>query len=151
MMPGVHTMNGETANLARYVFLDPDAQTFYADWEKIARDMVAALRTEGGRTPFDKGLTNLIGELSTRSDAFRNWWASHNVRLHNSSTRSFHHPTVGEIQVMGEAMELASKPGVTIIAYTVEPRSVSEERLRLLSSWDAASAAATRPDAIETD
>jgi transcriptional regulator with XRE-family HTH domain len=134
LLPGLNALAGH-ANLARYIFLDKDAQTFYADWERVARDTVAALRIEGGRTPFDKGLTELIGELSTRSDAFRTWWASHNVRLHTSATKTFHHPIVGEVEITGEALELSSEPGVTIIAYTVEPSSVSEERLRLLSSW----------------
>lgn len=138
LLPGLDVAVPAGANLARYIFLDKDAQTFYADWERIARETVAALRIEGGRTPFDKGLTELIGELSTRSDSFRIWWASHNVRLHTSATKTFHHPEVGDIEVTGDALDLASEPGVTIIAYTVEPSSPSEERLRLLASWSAA-------------
>jgi hypothetical protein len=32
-------------------------------------------RTEAGREPYDRALINLAGELSTRSDDFRNFWA----------------------------------------------------------------------------
>ena len=38
---------------------------------------VAALRAEAGRNPYDRGLTDLVGELSTRSEEFRTWWAAH--------------------------------------------------------------------------
>jgi hypothetical protein len=48
------------------------------------------LRTEAGHSPHDKGLSNLIGELSTRSENFRTWWAAHNVRFHRTGTKRFH-------------------------------------------------------------
>lgn len=137
LMPSLVPNGKEPANIARYLFLDPSSQEFYDDWERVARDMVAAFRIEAGRTPFDRSLTDLIGELSTRSDAFRTWWASHNVRLHTSATKTLHNPTVGEVEVTGEALTLASEPDVTIITYVTEPASVSEERLRVLASWAA--------------
>lgn len=121
------------ANLARYLFCEKDVQDFYADWEHVARDMVAALRMEAGRNPYERALTDQIGELTTRSDAFPTWWAAHNV--HTTATKTMHHPVVGDAEVRGEALELTRGPRVTIIAYTVEPTSPSEERLRLLASW----------------
>jgi len=124
-----------TPNLARYLFLDPRAQDFYTDWQAVARDCAAALRIEAGRTPYDRGLTDLVGELSTRSEPFRTWWASHNVRLHTSATKQLRHPIVGDIEVTGEALEVPADPGLTIIAYTVEPSSQSEQALRILASW----------------
>ncbi|ROP66495.1 helix-turn-helix protein [Curtobacterium sp. ZW137] len=137
LMPGLVPNGKEQANIARYLFLDPSSQEFYDDWERVARDMVAAFRIEAGRTPFDRSLTDLIGELSTRSNPFRTWWASHNVRLHTSATKTLHNPTVGEVEVTGEALTLASEPDITIITYVTEPASVSEERLRVLASWAA--------------
>ena len=56
------------ANHARFNFLNPRARDFYPDWERAADDTVAMLRTEAGRDPYDKELTDLVGELSTRSD-----------------------------------------------------------------------------------
>jgi transcriptional regulator with XRE-family HTH domain len=134
LLPDLMAVSG-TPNLGRYLFLDPRAQDFYADWQAVARDCVAALRIEAGRNPFDRGLTDLIGELSTRSEPFRTWWASHNVRLHNSATKQLRHPVAGDIEVTGEALEVAANPGLTIIAYTVEPASKSAEALRFLASW----------------
>jgi hypothetical protein len=58
---------------------------------------VALLRAEAGRDPYDRALTDLIGELSTRSEVFRTWWAAHNVRLHRSGVKHLHHPAVGDL------------------------------------------------------
>jgi transcriptional regulator with XRE-family HTH domain len=125
------------ANTARFAFLDPRASTFYIDWERTANDMVAVLRAEAGRNPYDKGLTDLIGELSTRSEQFRTRWAAHNVRFHRTGFKQLHHPVVGDLELTYEAMELPSDPGLTLLVYTAEPASPTQDALNLLASWAA--------------
>jgi transcriptional regulator with XRE-family HTH domain len=127
----------QPANSARFTFLDPAAQDFYADWERVAKDLVAHLRSEAGRNPYDKNLSDLVGELSTRSGEFRLWWAAHNVRYHHAGVKRLHHPVVGELELAYEVMELAADSGLTISAYTAEPGSRSEQALDLLASWAA--------------
>ena len=95
-------------NAARFIFLDPRAQTFYRDWEGNARQIVALLRAEAGRAPYDRILTDLVGELATRSDLFRTLWAAHDVREHRTGTKSIHHPVVGDLDLTFEAMDLTS-------------------------------------------
>jgi hypothetical protein len=124
-------------NLARYLFLDPRSRDFYTQWDVVARDAVAALRIEAGRNPYDRGLTGLVGELSTRSEEFRTWWATHNVKFHTTSTKALCHPAVGELELTGEALTLPADHGLTIITYTVEPHSASEQALNFLASWGA--------------
>jgi hypothetical protein len=124
-------------NTARFVFLDPRARDFYVDWERAATDVVAVLRSAAGRNPHDRGLSDLVGELSTQSDAFRTRWAAHNVRFHVNGVKHFHHPVVGELSLNFERMDLAADPGLTIFTYTAEPGSKSEEALNLLGSWAA--------------
>jgi hypothetical protein len=85
-------------NIARFVFLSPRARAFFLNWESAANDTVAILRTEAGRNPYDQGLTNLVGELCTRSEEFRTRWAAHNVRLHRTGLKDVHHPVVGDLQ-----------------------------------------------------
>jgi transcriptional regulator with XRE-family HTH domain len=68
-------------NVARFVFLSPRAHLFFLDWERAADDVVAILRSEAGRNPFDRSLSDLVGELSTHSDEFATRWATHNVQL----------------------------------------------------------------------
>ncbi len=125
------------ANLARFNFLDPASRRFYPDWDLAADVAVAILRTEAGRNPHDKELHDLVGELSTRSDAFRTRWGAHNVRHHGTGTKSFHHAAVGALTLAYEGLEMATDPGLTLTVYTAEPGSPSDEGLRLLASWAA--------------
>jgi transcriptional regulator with XRE-family HTH domain len=134
-------------NLARYLFLDERSRDFYVEWASVAKDMVAAMRIEAGRNPYDRGLTDLVGELSTRSEDFRTWWASHNVRLHRTSTKQVHHPVVGGLELTGEALALPGDTGLTIITYTVEPHSASAQALNFLGSWAAQTKEPTTTDA----
>jgi transcriptional regulator with XRE-family HTH domain len=124
-------------NSARFTFLDPAAQVFFVDWEKVAKDLVAALRSQAGRNPYDRALSDLVGELSTRSEAFRTWWAAHNVRYHQTGTKRLHHPVVGDLELDYEVMELAADTGLRLAVFTAEPGSRSEEALNLLASWAA--------------
>jgi transcriptional regulator with XRE-family HTH domain len=124
-------------NTARFMFLDPRATTFYVDWDRVAHDVVAVLRAEAGRDPYDRELSDLVGELSTRSELFRKLWAAHNVRSHDTGLKRFHHPVVGELNLTFESMELVADPGLTMTVYTAEPGSKSEEALSLLASWTA--------------
>jgi transcriptional regulator with XRE-family HTH domain len=125
------------ANGARFVFLDPRAHDFYVDWERAANDVVGVLRSEAGRNPYDRGLSDLVGELSTQSNEFRTRWAQHSVRFHITGIKHVHHPVVGDLSLTYDCMELPADPGLTIFTYTAEPGSRSEEALNLLASWAA--------------
>ncbi len=124
-------------NSARFIFLDPRAPDFYVDWDKVASDAVAVLRSEAGRDPYDRGLSDLVGELSTRSELFRSRWAAHNVRYHDTGSKRFHHPVVGDLTLTYENLELTGDSGLMMFAYTAEAGSKSEEALNLLASWTA--------------
>jgi MmyB-like transcription regulator ligand binding domain/Helix-turn-helix domain len=123
-------------NNARYVFLNPRSRDFFVDWERAADDIVAMLRSETGRNPYDKALIELIGELSTRSETFRVRWAAHNVRFHRTGRKQLRHPVVGDLDLSFEAMELSGED-LTMLVYTAEPNSPSQHALDLLASWAA--------------
>ena len=124
-------------NSARWTFLDPTAVDFYPDWERVAKDLVAHLRSQAGSNPYDRGLTDLVGELSTRSEQFRTWWAAHNVRFHQTGVKRIHHPIVGDLDLTYETMELSADAGLVIAVFDAEPASRSKEALDLLASWTA--------------
>jgi transcriptional regulator with XRE-family HTH domain len=135
-------------NAPRFVYLDPRAREFYLDWDRSARDIVAVLRSAAGRNPYDRELSDLVGELSTRSDTFRTYWAAHDVRFHVSGVKQLHHPVVGDITLNYERLELAADSGLAIMTYTADPGSESEQALRLLGSWAATTAAENKTPAL---
>jgi transcriptional regulator with XRE-family HTH domain len=122
---------------ARFIFLDPHATEFFRDWDKIANDTVALLRAEAGRDPYDRQLSDLIGELSTRSDQFRVRWAAHHVRIHTTGVKLIHHPVVGDLDLPFESFPLAADPSQSLLTYTAEPGSPTQDALSLLASWAA--------------
>lgn len=125
----------QPANSARFTFLDPAARDFYPEWDRLAGEIVANLRSQAGANPRDPGLQELIGELSTRSDDFRTRWAAHNVRLHRAGTKTLRHPIVGELEVSYETLLLSADDGLRLAIYTTEPASPSRHALDLLASW----------------
>ena len=121
-------------NLARFLFLDPHSRGFFGDWDRVADDLVGALRVQAGRDPRDRALSDLIGELSTRSDEFVARWARQNVRRHRTARKRLHNRVVGEIELTGNALELPADD-LILIAYTADPGSPAEDQLRLLAAW----------------
>jgi transcriptional regulator with XRE-family HTH domain len=134
--------SGQLENLARYCFFNPTARDFYPDWEEAADTTVNILRTEAGRDPHNRSLTDLVGELATRSNDFRTRWAAHNVRLHHTGVKRFRHPLVGDLTVAFNAMELPADPGLTLTMYTAEPGTPADDKLKVLASWSAVAAQA---------
>lgn len=130
------------ANIARFQFLDPNAQDYFPDWDGAANVTVALLRAEAGRDPHNKDLRQLVGELGTLSDEFRARWAAHNVRIHHAGKKQFNHPEVGPLDLVYHSLDLAADDDwvLDLTIYTAEPGTPSEDRLKLLASW-----AATQP------
>jgi hypothetical protein len=122
--------------MGRFIFFDARATEFFADWQLAASDAVAILRAEAGRDPYDRRLSDLIGELSTRSEEFRVRWAAHNVKFHRAGVKRLVHPIVGPLTLSYEAFERAGD-GQRLNVYTADPHSASQEALDLLASWSA--------------
>ena len=136
--------SGSPANMARFTYLDPRAKDFFTDWNRTAKECVAGLRTQAGRYPFDRDLSGLVGELSTRSEEFAALWATHDVRLHRQVEKHFHHPVVGDLALRYERLAVAGDPGLEIFAYMAEPGSPSAEAFSFLASCPAPAAATRR-------
>jgi transcriptional regulator with XRE-family HTH domain len=128
------------ANSARFSFLTPAGRGFYLDWERVARNVVGALRVEAAKNPYDRDLSNLIGELSTRSDAFRVLWGAQEVHVFREGLKRLRHPAVGVLELEHETMVLPDDSGLQVAMYSAPPGSASEDALKLLASWSATAA-----------
>jgi transcriptional regulator with XRE-family HTH domain len=137
-------------NLARFTFVDPQAPAFFPDWDDVANTTVALLRVEAGRDPGDRNLSDLVGELATRSDEFRTRWAAHNVRLHDHGDKRFHHPVVGDLTLSFEELPLPADTGLTMTAFTAEPDTAAHDAITLLASWAATTEPTQRAGTADT-
>lgn len=125
------------ANAARFIYLDPAAEDFFVDYDRIAIDAAAMLRLEAGRNPHDDQLIRLVGELSTQSGEFRRNWASQDVTFHRSGRKRLRHPVVGPLELDFEALELPSEPYLRLNFYTAAPGTTTADGIKLLASWAA--------------
>ena len=128
-------------NHARFTFLDPRARDSGATGtrrrttpSRSCAPRPAATRTTAAYRPHRRALD--------AQRLFRTLWASHDVSFHRSGVKTFHHPVVGRLDVAFEAFDLPADPGLTMLVYSAEPGSASDDALKLLASW-----AATRRDA----
>jgi transcriptional regulator with XRE-family HTH domain len=132
---GLFSSPAASGNHARYIHLDPGAKAFYRDWEQVASDSAAWLHVAAAKDPTDTDLSDLIGELATRSDEFRVRWASRDVHEHRSGVKRIHHEIVGDIDLAYETLTLAGDPGLTMYVNAAEPDTPSADALRLLAAW----------------
>ncbi|WP_433556111.1 helix-turn-helix transcriptional regulator [Pseudonocardia xinjiangensis] len=124
-------------SLVRFVFLDPAARDFYADWEKVARNGVGALRAAAGVDPNDPRLMTLVGELSAKSQDFRRLWARHDVHVKTGGAKRFRHPHVGPLTLTYETFTVNSAPGQQLLIYQAEPGTPAAQALSFLGSLSA--------------
>lgn len=89
---------------------------------------------EVGRNPHEKEMIALIGELSTRSDLFRQRWALQDVRLRRSGRKRLHHPAVGRLDLDVESLELRAEPGLHFTVYNAAAGTPSADNPALLAS-----------------
>jgi MmyB-like transcription regulator ligand binding domain len=118
----------------RYVFLDDRSRNFFDDWPAVAHDTARILRSEAGRDLHDPGPAELIEELSQTSAEFRAVWSQHDVRLPAAGLPRFHHPLVGQLDLVFEAAELRADPGLTLLLATAVEGSTTEAELHQLSA-----------------
>jgi transcriptional regulator with XRE-family HTH domain len=121
-------------NLVRATFFDPRVRDMYGDWEEITESAVAGLRALVGPDVDDPRLNELIGELSVRSEHFRQLWARHDARPKRSSSTSISHPQVGLLELSYEKLPIPETDRMTLFIYHAEPGSASAEKLALLGS-----------------
>jgi transcriptional regulator with XRE-family HTH domain len=132
------SLSGEI-NMARLFFRHERAREFHPEWDAVAKEVVANLRSEVGRNPDDRRLTQLVGELSVHSAEFRRLWASQAVREKAFGYKLMNNPIVGELRLRYETFRLPGDPDQGLVTYTADPGTESERGLRLLASWVAES------------
>lgn len=121
-------------NMARFTFLERSARDFWVDWEPFARGIVAVLRIAAGARPHDRDLSDLVGELTTRSDDFAAMWATHDVWQHQAASVGIRHPEAGLLELDKEVMTVEGDAGQMVSTYTAPPDTDAHERLALLAS-----------------
>ena len=125
-------------NRLRVLFTDPAAHDYEADWDRYTATAVAHLRAQIGTETEDERLHALIGELSVKSERFRQLWARHDVRTARSGNFLIRHPRVGDLELLIEKFSVIGADGLEALFLHAEPGTRSAEALATLASMVAA-------------
>ncbi len=125
---------GHGANLLHAVFVDPDARSFYADWERAAANTVAGFRLLHGAAPDDPRVREVLRALLAGSAEFARLWACHDARGKGAEVKRFVHPEVGALELRMQSFDVRSAPGQQLVVYQAEPGSSSADGLALLGT-----------------
>ena len=124
-------------NRLRDVFLDPAEQSLYPDWEGATAGLVAGFRQSVGTDTDDPRFIELVGELSLASDRFRQLWARHDVHAREGASVTLDHPQVGELTLNREKLAISGSVGLLLVVYHADRNTENDEKLNLLSSYQA--------------
>ncbi|NDK31792.1 helix-turn-helix transcriptional regulator [Nesterenkonia haasae] len=127
----------EKDNLARMIFLDPAARTFYRQWDYAADSTVAALRHNSTRVP-ETIFTPVIRDLAEASDEFRLLWERQQVRGKTHAAKHLHHSGVGDLTLEYLAFDIPEAPGQQLIVYDAEPGTNSAQAFSMLQAYSPA-------------
>jgi len=129
------SMPARERNYARWMLLSERARELFVDWEVQARSAVEALRFDAGNRPDDRGVRELVVDLSERSAEFRQWWSQHRVYQRTFGSKRLRHPIVGELTVEYESFTMPADPEQILFIFTAQAGTASGEALSLLASW----------------
>lgn len=122
-------------NLLRSWFLDFEARKRYDDIEFVLTHAVAYFRAHVAGDLADPRLQSLIGELSYKSEEFREIWGRHDIQLGLSGEDPlYHHPSVGPVTLRYRTFAPSGSEGLTLWVVSAAPGSRDAQTLARLSS-----------------
>ncbi|WP_328492909.1 helix-turn-helix transcriptional regulator [Streptomyces sp. NBC_00414] len=125
------------SNIMRAVLLDETEQKLRRDWDELTEAGVAALRANVGPDVDDPRLVELVGELSVRSERFRQLWGRHDVQPKQSRLLRLRHPKVGDFELHASKLGIVGSDGLVLKVFQAAPGSRDAELLAILGSLTA--------------
>jgi transcriptional regulator with XRE-family HTH domain len=104
-------------NVLRFMFLDARVRAAQADWESVARGMLATFRTDIARVGAAETVKPLIDELSRLSPDFARLWRENDVRSHGEGTKLLRHPVAGMLGLEYSVFAVDGQPDLGLIVY----------------------------------
>ncbi|MFJ8108319.1 helix-turn-helix transcriptional regulator [Streptomyces sp. NPDC096132] len=145
LFAGMGDWPADKRNVVRYIFLHPQAQKLFDDWDEQIRACVGRLRALAGVEADAPDLVRLVDELHAKSPEFTDLWERYDVRWHTHGSKTFHHPEVGDITPGYQSMQIEGTPGQRFIAYFAEPGTPDHDRLVLLDMTTSPDASVSGP------
>ncbi len=127
---------GKGRNVIWRLFCDPQMPYRLGDPACMKRRAVANFRAVAAKYPNDPRFAELIDEVRTTSNEFRELWAQHDVLGAAEGLKRYVHPKLGELILDYTAFELPGDGDIRMVVLTAAPGSESERKLKMLTPPD---------------
>lgn len=128
-------------NLARKAFLGPEPTDHkpygIAEGNEFRHEVVMQLTSSLARYPSDPDVTGLVRDLRDGSTDFARLWEKQDVHPAPMLTKTFRHPSVGDITVDCDSLALTDRDQ-HLVLYTAAPGSRDADALALIGMIDSA-------------
>lgn len=124
---------GDERNMLRILFTHPEAKTVFAEWDRLVRATVQALRLNAGRFPADADVQAVIADLTASSTQFTEIWDDNDVSGLARTIKVFVHPEAGRIELTYQTFDVHDAPGQQLLVGTPRAGSRSEAAIVSLS------------------
>ncbi len=104
-------------NVLRLMFCEPEIRERQADWQGVARFVVAAFRTDVARAGANDAVQALVEELCARSPEFAALWEKVDVPAHSGGAKRLRHPTAGLLSFEMSTFAVDGRPDLTLVIY----------------------------------
>jgi transcriptional regulator with XRE-family HTH domain len=121
-------------NSLRSAFLDPSAPELHRDWNEATARIIVGLRALTGPEIDDPKLTQIVRELSLRSERFRQLWSQNEVHGNGDGTMLLRHPLVGDLDLRQDTFLIDGTDGQVLIVLHADAGSATETALRRLAA-----------------
>jgi len=105
-------------NILRLMFCDPRVRAAQADWESVARFVVAAFRADAARAGAGANVQTLVDELARLSPEFDALWRDNDVRTYGEGSKYIRHPLAGLIGLEYSSFAVDGRPDLSMVIYT---------------------------------
>jgi transcriptional regulator with XRE-family HTH domain len=113
-------------NVLRLMFQHRPVRAAQADWEGVARFVVAVFRADTARIGATERARSLVEELCRTSPEFDAMWRDNDVRAYGAGKKYLHHRELGRIALEFSAFAVDGRPDLSMVVYN--PATVEDAK-----------------------
>jgi transcriptional regulator with XRE-family HTH domain len=121
-------------NVLRMMFRDSRVRAAQANWQSVARYVVASFRADVARAGAASDVRSLVDELCATSPEFAAMWRDNDVQAHGDGLKVLHHPVAGRLSLEFSGFAVDGRPDLTMVIYNPATTADADRIRRLLTS-----------------
>jgi transcriptional regulator with XRE-family HTH domain len=127
-------MDSLKRNLIWRMFADEEHRRLFADWEAVAKRLLAQFRGFYGKNIENPWYNDFIGKLRQVSPEFGSWWEQHEVFGIPEGKKRIRHPRAGLLTLEYNGFPITENPDLMLTVFTPDLQTDTERKLLSLSA-----------------